>query len=90
MDAVAVLNIGSWDTYVSKVINHTRGQDWFDFNNTWGHMEHLNAAKGTTSLEHFKSVCVVCGAITVYVHYIFYHSFFYFRRFSVDQVLRNN
>ena len=44
--AIAVLNIASWETYVSTVIGHERGQSWFAFNNTWGHMEHLNAKNG--------------------------------------------
>jgi len=49
--AIAVLNIGSWDTFVSKVLAHKRGQDWFDFNNTWGHMEHLKPEHGQYFLE---------------------------------------
>jgi len=49
--AIAVLNIASWETYVSTVIGHERGQSWFAFNNTWGHMEHLNAKNGQYFLE---------------------------------------
>ena len=44
--AIAILNIGSWDTFVSTVIDHERGQSWFTFNHTWGPMAHLKAEKG--------------------------------------------
>jgi len=49
--AVAVLNIGSWDTYVSTVTGHERRQSWFTFNNTWGPMTHLKGKTGQYFLE---------------------------------------
>lgn len=50
-DAVAVMNIGSWDTVVSKVLQHKAGQDWFDFQNTWGKLIHFQPQKGKYFFE---------------------------------------
>jgi len=49
--AIAVLNIGSWNTFISKVLSHKRGQDWFAFNNTWGHLDHFKPDVGQYFLE---------------------------------------
>lgn len=35
-DAMAILNIGSFNTFVAKVVSHTPGQNFFTYKNTFG------------------------------------------------------